>query len=165
MVSLNFFRSCVSFDFKLVAAFSTVSTLKFFSSWLMSGFVRTFTFKFSIWFSSSSVSLISVFTAFLISETFKEKTDRIATLRNSSLACGFQLSSVWLIISSIAVPIWRTTTGSSKILVLTFTIPGPLTGSSSKVKSILTEAWSDDSKAQSMEAPEILETIEFDTKM
>jgi hypothetical protein len=30
---------------------------------------------------------------------------------------------------------------------------------------ILTEAWLDDSKAQSMEAPDILETIEFDTKI
>jgi hypothetical protein len=38
-------------------------------------------------------------------------------------------------------------------------------GSSSNVKSILTEAWSDDSKAQSMEAPEILETTEFETKI
>jgi hypothetical protein len=38
-------------------------------------------------------------------------------------------------------------------------------GSSSKVKSILTEAWSDDSKAQSTEAPVILDRSMFDTKI
>jgi hypothetical protein len=44
-------------------------------------------------------------------------------------------------------------------------MPGPLRGFYLKVKSTLTAVWSDDSKTQSVEASDILETIEFDTKI
>jgi hypothetical protein len=90
----EFLQSFSNFDFKLVTAFLIVSILPFISSWLITGPERTLTFKSSIWFNSSSVSFISPLTTFLISETFKEMTDQIATLRNSSLECGSQLSSV-----------------------------------------------------------------------
>jgi hypothetical protein len=76
-----------------------MSTLPFLSSLLISGLERTLTFKFSIRLSSSSVSVISSLTTFLISETFQEKTEQIATLKTQALHVGsnrhqFGLSSL-----------------------------------------------------------------------